>query len=227
VRFSQLLNFEETSDFSAPIAARRTVLIQVEHASPIGANLRQQAFPELTLSVEGGTAATAHTFPMGFARWGVVIDDPGSYRLVAKRDGTALDSLSLTVGAIATVRLADRVSVTTHSVNASGPACASVEDTTLDQVTLRRNQTVQLIAVPLDGDGKAMVGLLSVTAKTSSPAVKLDLPLLMEGGTPNALLLSPGATLGATVDVTVHEEGAPELTVTLPTADEDAPITCH
>jgi hypothetical protein len=70
VRFSQVVNFVETDDFSPPLVTGRTVLIRLERAD--GRVVRERGFPELSLEVTGGAA---QVLPLGFAQFAVRLDD--------------------------------------------------------------------------------------------------------------------------------------------------------
>ena len=118
VRFSQVVNFAETSDFSTPIAAQKPMFIVLQR--PDGTFLEDDTFTELTLRVEdnedpGKNSEDVVLFPLGFAQYGVILNRPGPFRLVAEEKGVFLDGLVIQSLDMSGIRFASTASVTTFT----------------------------------------------------------------------------------------------------------------
>ena len=209
VRYSQVVNFVETDDFTPPLVVGRTVLIRLEHA-PIG----ERGFPELGLEVTGGTA---QVLPLGFAQFAVRLDDEKDYRFRAMEGTRELDAITVKAKKGAAIRFHGKANVVKSS---------SVD---LADLVLAPNQEAALFVVPVDGAGKPMLGMLQLTGKMSRPDVQLDTPLFFQGGSANALMVKPTLASGPLGDaqLEVNEPGFASLTQTIRVAAQDAAITCE
>src|SRR5690349_12039406 len=94
VRFSQVVNFSETSNFESPIATNKAIFVALQR--PDGSVIEDETFTELTLRVEdsengGEDSPDATVFPLGFAQYGVILQRAGAFRLVAEDKEQFLD----------------------------------------------------------------------------------------------------------------------------------------
>ncbi len=218
VRFSQVLDYADTNDFAAPVAVGATLLVALQ------APADQSTDTGLTLAVRQGGHDAGAVSPMGFGQFAVVLPSPGTYDLVALDHGTELDHLSMTAEDVHGLRLSQRFGVLTQ-----GPKCTEATSATtgLADFVLHANQRLTVFAVPTDAHGKAMVGLLPLTAD-GPDAVAFDSPLVGEGIRANALSILPAGTLGQPVTVTVTDPDVPATaTLKLGTSADDAPVSCQ
>lgn len=224
VRFSQVVNFAETDDFTPPLVVGRTVLIALQHPSTAGAFDGEHGFPELDLNVTGGDAKV---LPLGFSQFAVELDEEKTYNLQATRDGTAIDSIPVVAQKGSALRLHEKVAVTT-ALQDGTKRCATTEEKPVSGLTLARNQSVALTVVPIDGDGKPMLGMLHLTAKvTSGPAVALDTAYFTQFGSANALIVD-GSTLDAngSTNLEIHEPAFDTLSLALQVSKDDVTGSC-
>ncbi|MBL8921342.1 MAG: hypothetical protein JNJ54_20955 [Myxococcaceae bacterium] len=220
VRFSQVVNFVETNDFTPPLVLGRTVLIKLEHA-PLG----EQSFPELSLEVTGGAA---QVLPLGFAQYAVRLDEEKAYRFRAKEGTRELDAISVVAKKGARLRLHAKAQVVT-SGESGGRRCVRAAAVNLADLTLAPNQEAAVTVVPVDDAGAPMLGMLQLTAKSSRPDLELDTPFFFEGGSPNTLTLRPTVVTGRLGDVSVDivDPAFATLTQTVRVTAETAAITCN
>jgi len=220
VRYSQVVNFVETDDFTPPLVVGRTVLIRLEHA-PVG----ERGFPELGLEVTGGTS---QVLPLGFAQFAVRLDEEKAYRFRAKEGTRELDAITVSAKKGASIRFHGKANVTTLGRTGS-KSCAKGTTVDLADLVLAPNQEAALFVVPVDGAGKAMLGMLQLTGKMSRADVHLDTPLFFEGGSANALMVKPTLASGPLGDaqLEVTEPGFASLTQTIRVVANDAAITCE
>lgn len=222
VRFSQVVNFVETSDFSPPLVLNRTVLIRLEHPGIV----EQNGFPELSLEVTGGAS---QVLPLGFGQFAVRLDDEKDYRFRAKQGGQELDALTVKARKGVGLRLHPKASVvTTAKVN--GKTCVKGDEVDLDAIVLAPNQEATFYVVPVDRDDKAMLGMLQLTAKTDRTDVELDTPLFFTGGSPNALIVRPtlaSAVAGGEATVVIAEPAFSSLTRTVRFTSTEATASCQ
>jgi hypothetical protein len=227
VRFSQVVNFAETNDFTAPIAATKPMFVVLQR--PDGNFLEDDTFTELTLRVEdnenpGETSKDAVVFPLGFAQYGVILDRPGPFRLVAEQRGAFLDGLVIQSQNMAGIRFASTARVTTFT-----DECIVSEEinASLSDFLFHPNQQIEVSIVPQTSQGQAMIGLLALTAD-SPEGLSLDSPIFGQGITPNELIIRPGSALmGFPVSVDIKEvESNTLLSIDLQTTNEDAVVTC-
>lgn len=224
VRFSQIVNFVETDDFSRPLVLERTVMIRLEHASALGAEAR--SFPELTLEVTGGTS---QVLPLGFAQYAVRLDEAKDYRFRAKEAGREIDALTVRAQKAKAIRLHATAKVFTTSKTAQGVSCSSTTDVPVEGLTLAPNQEATVFVVPVDADGKPMLGMLNLTATTGGRTdVKLDTPLFLTGGAPNALVVRPTLTSPAAGNATVHvvEPSVEAINPVIAFTEKEATASC-
>lgn len=220
VRYSQVVNFVETDDFTPPLVVGRTVLIRLEHA-PIG----ERGFPELGLEVTGGTA---QVLPLGFAQFAVRLDEEKDYRFRAKEGTRELDAITVKAKKGAAIRFHAKANVVTLGRTGT-KSCAKGSTVDLAGLVLAPNQEAALFVVPVDGAGKPMLGMLQLTGKMNRPDVQLDTPLFFEGGSANALMVKPTLASGPLGDaqLEVTEPGFASLTQTIRVVAQDAAITCE
>lgn len=219
VRYSQVVNFIETEDFTPPLVVGRTVLIRLEHA-PLG----ERGFPELGLEVTGGTA---QVLPLGFAQFAVRLDEEKDYRFRAKEGTRELDAITVKAKKGASMRFHGKATVTTVGRTGS-KSCAKGSTVDLADLVLAPNQDAALFVVPVDGAGKPMLGMLQLTGKMSRADVQLDTPLFFEGGSANALMVKPTLASGPLGDaqLEVSEPAFGSLTQTIRFVAQNAAITC-
>lgn len=227
VRFSQVVNFVETNDFTAPIATGRTILVALQHPEDDLLGL-EDTFTELTLRVEdsdnpGRDSSKASVFPLGFAQYGVVLNEEGAYLLVAESDGLLLDAIVVQAKQEAGLRLSNRIFLSTD-----GETCTELtEISSLDGFVLHPNQDLEVFVVPVDDTGAPMLGLLELSAE-GSPELFLDSPLIGRGSLANALQIFPGDLFGTPVEFKIIEHATGTvLTTTLETSAEPAPVSCE
>ncbi|MCU0698577.1 MAG: hypothetical protein MUC96_18910 [Myxococcaceae bacterium] len=220
VRFSQVVNFVETDDFSPPLVVGRTVLIRLEHA-PLGG----QSFPELNLEVTGGAA---QVLPLGFAQFAVRLDDAAAYRFRAREGTKEIDAITVTAARGASMRLHRQARLVTTGTDASGKRCARGSTVELTDLVLAPNQEAMVTVVPLDGSGAPMLGLLQLTAKASRDDVELDTPFFFQGGSPNTLVIRPTLASGPLGDASVEisEPAFAPLTQPIRVVSSEASVTC-
>jgi hypothetical protein len=221
VRFSQVVNFVETNDFSPPLVVGRTVLIRLEHA-PLGT----QAFPELNLEVTGGAA---QVLPLGFAQFAVRLDDAAAYRFRAREGTKEVDAITVRAAKGATMRLHGRAQVITSGTDASGKRCSRGAAVDVGDLVLAPNQEAMVTVVPVDGSGEPMLGMLQLTAKASREDLELDTPFFFQGGSPNTLMIRPTLASAALGDATVEisEPAFPTLTQTIRVVSREASVSCE
>ncbi len=223
VRFSQMVNFLETRDFTSPLAVKRTVLVRLEHADTlVTSQLRQAGWPELTLEVQPVNGGSASVFPLGFAQFGVVPQDEGTFRLVARQDGKEVDSLKLTSAAMGSLRFGASAQVTSSNTSCSRSNSVAVHD-----LGLATDDRADLVVVPLDKSGRPMLGMLQLTARASSTDVKLDTPMFIEGVVPNTLTVDVAGGGASNVDVIVQEANGLSAKVTLPLTGSASTVGCR
>jgi hypothetical protein len=226
VRFSQVVNFVETDDFTAPLVVGRTVLIRLERTTPAtlgsGPLPRGRAYAELELDVTGGAA---QVLPLGFAQFAVRLDDAVDYRFVAKEGTRTVDGITVKARRGAALRLHGTARVTTTAPVPSG-GCSQASRVELADVVLAPNQTAEFTVVPLDAVGRPMLGMLQLTARAPTSGVTFDSPLFIEGGTPNALTVQPTPFSADEATLELSDPAFPTLTVPLRLTTTAARLEC-
>lgn len=220
VHFSQVVNFVETNDFTPPLVVGRTVLIRLEHA-PLG----DRSYPELNLEVTGGTS---QVLPLGFAQYAVRLDEEKAYRFRAREGVKELDAITVTAKKGASLKLHSKAQVLTRG-SSNGKPCTRGSAVDLADLTLAPNQEAMVTVVPVDGSGKAMLGMLQLNAKASRPDLELDTPFFFEGGSPNTLIIRPTLLTGGLGDATLEitEPAFTTLTQTVRVQKDDATVSCQ
>lgn len=228
VRFSQVVNFTETSNFESPIAANKAIFIALQR--PDGSIFEDETFTELTLRVEdnengGEDSPDATVFPLGFAQYGVILQRPGSFRLVAEDKEQFLDGIVVQSEEMSGIRLSLSATLTTFT-----DQCFIVEEIggDINNFTLHPNQEIRVSIVPETATGAPMLGLLALTAE-SPDGLDLDSPLFGQGVTPNELIIRPGnVAFDLPADIIVNEvESNASITVGLNTSSDLAPVVCQ
>lgn len=225
VRFSQVLDYGETSDFSAPIAVGRPLFLALQR--PKTGFLDDETFAELTLRVEGPNGAeVGSVWPFGFAQYGVMFETPGVYTLIAERDGAKLDSLPVTVAPLDRIELSPRVQVGTRYQDGR-ESCTSVEEIDgLENVVLHANQRISLYVVPRDANGRPMLGLLALSAKPVE-GLLYDAPLFGQSRRANALWVIADGVVDGTATLNITDEDTGEtVTTTFETSSDIVPLDC-
>ena len=221
VRFSQVVNFVETDDFSPPLVTARTVLIRLERAE--GRVTRERGFPELSLEVTGGAA---QVLPLGFAQFAVRLDDAASYRFLAKDGAATVDAITVTSKKGARLRPHAKATITTTG-RSNGKTCTRSGAVDVEDLTLAPNQTATFFVVPVDEADKPMLGLLQLTARTGRKDLELDTPLFFEGGSPNTLMVRPTQVDTDRGELELSDPAFPKLVVPLRVSATEVPVSCE
>lgn len=225
VRFSQVLDYGETDNFSSPLAAGRPLFLALQH--PKNGFLDDETYAELTLSVQREDGSSIDSvWPFGFAQYGLLIEDPGSYWLIASQEGVQLDALKIKVERLAHISVSSRIQVKTTLRSESG-SCSKVEEVSgLSQVVLHKNQRLELFVVPENSAGEPMLGLLALTAKAHE-SVQLDAPLFGQGARANALSIEPSGTMPERLPLLITDQDSGEkIEAEIATMNEDKIIAC-
>jgi hypothetical protein len=226
VRFSQVVDFKETEDFTAPIAVNKTMMIALQHPDDSDALglIDPDTYPELNLTVEPSSPLnTGETFPLGFAQYGVVLEGSGDYRIRANDGEDELDYLEVSAKPLVSMRLASEATLTTSTED-----CTSATTVSPDNILLHRNQRLTVHVVPEDETGTAMLGLLHLSANSPEP-LALDAPLAGQGASANALVIrhKEDAVLPESGSVTIQELSEDILlTLDLKFSNEDETVNC-
>lgn len=225
VRFSQVVDFKETDDFTAPIAENKTVMVALQHPdnSDTEGLIDPDTYPELNLTVEASNPLTSgQTFPLGFAQYAVVLDGSGDFRLRANNGEDELDYLEVVAKPIEDIRLSAEAVVTTKT-----DECSSSSTESLDDFVLHANQSLTVYVVPVDDAGAPMLGLLHLSA-SGEGALGLDAPLAGHGASANALQIYPKETELPENETITIEEISEELTIelALKLSNEDQELDC-
>jgi hypothetical protein len=219
VHFSQVVDFKETDDFDAPIAAGRTVIVALEH--PHGESGRNT---ELTFEVR--TAADQPTdaaswLPLGVAQYAFVISEPGDFRMVALQDEQMLDYLDVVAKPLDHLALATDAEVITRTIE-----CSETSSVKAQELALYRNDSVTLWVVPRSAEGEPMIGLLNLTAE-GPDAIALGAPLIGHDQPANALTLSQRGSEDESTSIVVREPAADlGLEVHVRLLDEERDCEC-
>jgi hypothetical protein len=224
VRFSQIVDFKETDDFTAPFMANKTMLLALQDPESAQPLTPETTFTELDLTIEADALGTSgQSFPLGIAQYAVVLDGEGDYKLIANQDGEALDHMNVTAKDVKSMRLSAEVLISTD-----GTDCMNTDfSTSLDDVVLHNNQTLTVYVVPLDDDDEPMLGFLHLTASGSSN-VDLHSPLAGPGMPANALFIEPNESLSEEITIQIkelEEEFVLDFIITID--DSEADVTCE
>lgn len=224
VRFSQIVNFVETNDFTPPLVVNRTVMIRLEHANAAGTDGR--GFPELSLEVTGGTS---QVLPLGFAQYAVRLDEEKDYRFRAKEGAREVDVLTVKAKKGASMRLHETANVVTMT-KSGGKTCIKAAELPIAGLTLAPNQHATLFVVPVDASGAPMLGMLQLSAKTGGRSdVELDTPLFFTGGSPNALVVKPTlpSHVAGNATLKIEEPAFAAIEQVVAFAEKEATATCQ
>ncbi len=230
VRFSQVVSFEETTDFGPPIVTSSGMLIQLEDptSSPEIVN------PELSLIVQdadgSGPSSHAEVIPLGFAQFAITLTQSGSFTLVAQQAGKEVDFLDVSAESASGLRWhaqADVVATSASGSGSSATACASTSQVDIGSLVLSPNTSITLFVIPEDSSNDALLGLLQLTASATGP-VALSGGFLGQGLTPNSITVSPQGSLGAPATLTVNDAVTGKtLTLSIPTQSSNASVSCQ
>jgi hypothetical protein len=225
VRFSQLVNFAETSDFSSPIALNSSVFVALQRPDS-DIFFDPQSFPELNLAIEGENAESSVVLPLGFAQYATLFSEPGVYRMAANDKDVLLDAITVRVEEPASIRLANFARLSTTSI--SEPGCVRFEDISTDvPLELHPNQELELFVVPESEAGEPMLGLLGLSA-TADIELGLDSPLIGQGSSANALRIFPQLSElpDAQLNVAISEPNFDDLNVTIEAFSAALDVSC-
>ncbi len=227
VRFSQVVNFAETTDFGPPLVVNAGLLVQLEYPG-LG---EEQVNPSLSLVVadKGQTAQSGHVavVPLGFAQYAILADKGGDYTLLAQQNGQTVDTLPISAAGAGALHWHAQATVTVTGVDSgSGVQCSTTSSVPLAQLVLAPNASITLVVVPDDGQGNALLGMLELTATAQGPA-QLTSGWLGQGLTPNSVTVAPQGTLGGTIHLTAADAvTGKSLTLDIPTQTAPAAVTC-
>lgn len=227
VRFSLVSNYSDASDLSAPVATQRPVFIALQH--PKEGFLDDETFVNLTLKVERSDGTPVESvWPLGFAQYGVVLEERGAYRLSAMDGAQRIDRITINADELSNIELSRRVFVST-TYEAAGRSCTKLEEVQgLENVTLHRNQRVEVAVLPKNGGSQSLLGLLALTAR-GPDAVMLDAQILGQGRLANSFIVkrNGSASLPDQIPLTITEEEAGlKLSATLKGKDADFVLDC-
>ena len=230
VRFSQVVSFEETTDFGPPIVTNSGMLIQLEDPNPTPEIVN----PDLNLVVQdaNGTGPSAHAevIPLGFAQFAITLTQGGSFTLVAEEAGKEVDFLGVTAEGASGLRWhpqADVVATTASGSSSSASACAQTSEVDIGSLVLSPNSSITLHVIPEDSSNDALLGMLQLTASSTGP-VALSGGYLGQGLTPNSITVSPQGGLGAPATVTVDDAVTGKtISVNIPTQNANATVSCN
>jgi len=225
VRFSQVLDYGETDDFTAPIAAGRPIFLALQH--PKEGFLDDETYAELTLRVERDDGSEIDAvWPFGFAQYGLRLEDPGDYWLLAERDGVQVDALKVQVQRVDHIVLSDQIQIKT-TYDSGTESCSRFEEVDgISQVTLHKNQRLEFFVVPQNSAGEPMLGLLALTA-VAPDSVQLDAPLFGQGRRANALSVLPTSALPERIMMSIEDQDSGDLIeLDFAASNEDMVLNC-
>jgi hypothetical protein len=226
VRFSQVVSFEETTDFGPPIVTNAGMLVQLEEPS----SSPEIVNPELTLVVQdaNGTGPSSHAevIPLGFAQFAITLTQSGSFTLVAEQGGAQVDFLGVSAAGAAGLRWHPQADVVVTGSSGS-TACAATSQESVSNLLLSANTTITLHVIPEDSSNAALLGLLQLSATATGP-VALSGGFLGQGLTPNSITVSPQGSLGAPATVTVSDAVTGKtLSVDIATQSANTAVSCQ
>jgi hypothetical protein len=223
IRFSQIVHFAETDDFTAPIASGSSVLVTFQDPDTDTILTDGTTVVDLALEVDKANGDPIDSvFPLGFAQYVMILEDAGDYTMVARDGDEVLDSLTVTAEPARSIRLARDVVVTTRSAD----DCVKNETVASGDVVLHANQALDAYVVPLSDAGDPMVGLLPLTA-TGPVQIAFDSPLIGHGQMANALHVEPAGEMTDRADLVIDDVDR-DFTITwqLATDPADVPLAC-
>ncbi len=231
IRFSQVVQFAETDDFTAPIAAGRTVMIALQQPQVIS-GIDEETKADFRMEVRQGGSKVDAAWPLGFAQYAINIPDEGEYQLVAIKNGEALDQVSITVVPQERIRFSQRFVVATHYKNSleANAGCTEVtqHDGGLEDFVLKSNQSITLHVVPEDEQHRPLIGLLPISA-TAPDHFSVNAQLVGHSALANSLTLTPRSAdkLGEAQEIAIHEEETGEtIKLMLRTSQDEQVLDC-
>jgi len=231
VRFSQVVHFADTEDFTAPLASGRTLLVALQDPQVL-LGVDQETKADFTMEVREDGDKVDVAWPLGFAQYAINLPDEGSYQLVGLRNGEALDQISVQVKDAKRIRFSKRFVVTTFHRDPQAPNEECIRSVThtegLESFVLHANQTITVFVVPVDEKDQPLLGLLPLTAKAPD-LFGVNAQLVGHGASANSLTLTPihGDRLGEPQEITVREqELEQDLKLSLHTTPEPHEIDC-
>jgi hypothetical protein len=225
VRFSLVSNYSDNSDLSAPVATGRPIFVALQR--PKDGFLDDETFVNLTLQVQRSDGSEVESvWPMGFAQYGVMLEEAGAYRLVAMDGGQRIDRIEIKADDLTGIDLSRRVFVTT-SYESAGRSCTKLEEVQgIENVTLHQNQRIEVAVLPKNGGSQNLLGLLALTARGPS-SVMLDAQILGQGRLANSFIIKPDGPLPSQIDLTITEEEAGlSIPVSVKAKDVDFVLDC-
>lgn len=228
VRFSQVVHFADTEDFSARLAAKRTLLVALQKPKQ-ALTPDEDTMADVTMEVRKDGNKVDAAWPLGFAQYAINLPDTGTYELVALKDGVAVDHVPLTVAEQKQIRFSAKHHIVT-TFNDGQQSCARTEtpETPLADVVLHPNQSLTVYVVPQDDKSAALLGLLPMTA-IAPDAFTVDSQLVGHGAMANSLTITPVSAdkLGEVQELSIREEETEQvLKLPIKTAREQAVLDC-
>ncbi len=231
IRFSQVVHFADTEDFSAPLASGRTLLVALQEPQALGIDQKTKA--DFTLEVREDGDVVEAAWPLGFAQYAINLEDEGSYQLVGLQNGQPVDQLGFSVKDPARVRYSAHFTVLTRYEDPQEPNKGCVRSAAfsegLDGFLLHSNQVITVHVVPVDEDGAPLLGLLPLTA-FAPDVFNVNAQLVGHSALANSLTLTPAAPerLGEPQQITVREQWLEQdLPLTLNTTPELFELDCE
>ena len=175
VRFSQSMAFADVEGLQAPIAVGRPLWITLQDA-PANAYDEGVDNPRLALHVHRD-GVLVHSPPrLNEVTHELVLDEPGSYELVAQLEAAELDRTSVRAAAVAGIGAARAYKTSTRAVEGGCLLHVSTGEG-LSSFVLHRNQSLELLVVPRDAHATApcwanrrRLSFASATPDTASPS---------------------------------------------------------
>lgn len=227
VRFSLVVDFIDNASIESNIATNRTVFVALQH--PKEGFLDDETYTELRLAVERDDGEVVESlFPLGFAQYGVVFEEPGVYRLVAMEGARRVDELRVVVEDVSELTLSRRVAVTTSYRDMNGDSCTKLEEVDgIENVVLHRNQSLEMFVVPTNESKEDLIGFLALTG-TGPDSVQLHSPLVGQGRRANSLYVTPAGQMADTIDLVIEDvDAGATLAVAIAASNEDQVISCQ
>lgn len=179
VRFSQLVDYRETEDFSSPVAVDHALLVALQRPQNVWGG-DEETRADLVLEADGNATVVA----LGFAQYAVTFPKVGEFELRAideRRGGRTVDRLRVRVEKLGGVRFSDRAEVYTD-----GFKCSERREVPLSELQLHRNERAWVWVVPESQGGEPMLGLLDLVADPVR-GLEYDSPLIAHGQEVNVL----------------------------------------
>lgn len=227
VRFSQIVSFSDTKPFAGSVVVGATLFVALEQTG--GSSVADPPVqPNLTVRANAvGHDGKCQILPLGFGQFAVAFGAPGAYDLVAQQGDAVVDTLSVTAGAEAGLRLGTSIDVATTGQDGGRMCTTSTKLSSLHGFVLHPNQRVTLSAVPVSKDGAPMMGMLQLTAQAPDSLV-LDAPLVGASEPANTFELAMARAADVNVHVAITDSTTGHgLGVDLVTSSAPAPVSCN